>query len=82
MIGSARTISITSCLWSAECLRRSPEDVVALPNLQSNLREQFGLSLPPNAIGTVLKRASRRGYVRAESGVYYRNEDKLEGLKF
>ncbi len=66
----------------AECLRRSTEDVVSLPDLQSNLREQFGLSLPQNAIRTVLKRTSRRGYVRVESGVYYRNEDELEGLKF
>jgi hypothetical protein len=30
----------------AECLRRSAEDVVSLPDLQSDLREQFGLSLP------------------------------------
>jgi hypothetical protein len=66
----------------AECLRRSPEDVVSLPNLQSDLREQFGLSLPQNAIRTVLKRTSKQGYVRMESKVYYRNEDKLEDLEF
>ena len=66
----------------AECLRRSAEDVISLPDLQSDLREQFGLSLPQNAIRTVLKRTSKRGYVRVESGVYDRNEDELEGLKF
>jgi hypothetical protein len=66
----------------AECLRRSAEDVVSLPDLQSDLREQFELSLPQNAIRTVLKRTSRRGYVRVESGVYYRNEAELEGLEF
>ncbi len=66
----------------AECLRRSAVDVVSLPDLQADMREQFGLSLPQNAIRTVLKRTSRRGYVRVESGVYYRNEDKLEGLEF
>jgi hypothetical protein len=66
----------------AECLMRSAEDVVSLPDLQSDLREQFGLSLPQNAIRTVLKRTSRRGYVRVESGVYYRNEAELEGLEF
>jgi len=66
----------------AECLRRSAEGVVSLPHLQSNLREQFGLSLPQNAIRTVLKRTSRQGYVRVENGVYYRNEAKLEGLEF
>ena len=30
----------------AKCLMRSAEDVVSLPDLQSDLREQFGLSLP------------------------------------
>ena len=40
----------------AECLRRSAEDVVSLPDLQADLRKQFGLSLPQNAIRTVLKR--------------------------
>ena len=66
----------------AECLRRSAEDVVSLPDLQADLRKQFGLSLPQNAIKTVLKRTSRRGYVRVESGIYHRNEDELEGLEF
>src|SRR5215210_7998478 len=66
----------------AECLRRSPEEVVSLPNLKRDLRERFGLSLPQNAIRTVLKRACKRGYVRVESEAYYRNEDELEGLAF
>jgi len=29
----------------AECLRRSAEDVVSLPDLQSDLREQIGLQV-------------------------------------
>jgi len=66
----------------AECLRRSPEDIVSLPDLQRELREQFGLSLPQNAIRTVLKRARKQNYVRVETGVYYRNEDELEKSVF
>ena len=30
----------------AECLRRSSGDVISLQDLQSDLRERFGLSLP------------------------------------
>lgn len=66
----------------AECLRRCSEDVVSLPELKRDLQEQFGLSLPQNAIRTVLKRAKKQDYVRVENGVYYRNEDKLEKSEF
>jgi hypothetical protein len=66
----------------AECLRRSPGDLVSLQDLQSDLRERFGLSLPQNALRTVLKRAKKYEYVRVENGAYYRNEEKLERLNF
>jgi len=66
----------------AECLRRSPGDLVSLQDLQSDLRERFGLSLPQNALRTVLKRAKKYEYVLVENGAYYRNEEKLERLKF
>ena len=66
----------------AECLRRSPGDLVSLQDLQSDLRERFGLSLPQNALRTVLKRAKKYEYVLVENGAYYRNEEKLERLNF
>ncbi len=66
----------------AECLRRSSQDLVSLQDLQSDLRRRFGLSLPQNAIRTVLKRAKKYEYVRVENGAYYRNEEKLELLEF
>ena len=66
----------------AECLRRSPGDLVSLQDLQSDLRERFGLSLPQNALRTVLKRAKKYEYVLVKNGAYYRNEEKLERLKF
>ncbi len=66
----------------AECLRYSSEDVVSLQELQADLRKRFGLSLPQNAIKTVLKRAKKRDYVRLEGMVYHRNENELEKLGF
>lgn len=65
-----------------ECLRRSSEDVVSLPELKRDLQEQFGLSLPQNAIRTVLRRAKRQDYVCVQNGVYYRNSDQLETSEF
>ena len=66
----------------AECVRQSAENVISLPELQSDLRDQFGLVVPQNAIRTVLKRAKRQDYVRLENGVYYRNTEKLDQLGF
>ena len=65
-----------------ECLRVSPEEVVSLPTLQSDLQQHFGLKLPQNAIKTVLKRARKRNYVTVHNGVYYRNEDQIQDLGF
>lgn len=56
----------------AECLRTSADDVVSLPALQSALRDAFGLSLPLNPLRQILQRAAKAGFVRRESGVFYR----------
>ena len=66
----------------AECIRRSPTDIVSLPDLQRHLRERFGMSLPQNTIKALLKRVRKAGYIRLENKAYYRNADELEALEF
>ncbi len=66
----------------AECIRCSSADVISLPDLQVRLRTQFGLSLPQSSVKTLLNRVRKDGYVRVKNGVYYRNADELERLRF
>src|SRR5215217_7858867 len=66
----------------AECIRRSPEDVVSVPELQEQLRAEFGLSLPQSAVQTILRRVRKKNLVCVENGAYYRDAQALEGLEF
>lgn len=66
----------------AECIRISQNDVVSLPDLQVELQKQFGLTIPQNAIKSILGRLQKRGYIHAENKVYQRNNDKLDELNF
>ena len=56
-----------------ECLRLAPTDEISLPQVQSAMRENFGLTIPQGALKTILKRASRRGYVTKTHGIFLRN---------
>lgn len=66
----------------AEALRQIADDVVSLPLLQKDLRERFGLDLPLNPLRQVLQRAAKQGFVRRQSGVFYRNPERLNELNF
>lgn len=65
-----------------ECLRGAADDEVSLPALQGLIREQFGLSLPLNALRVVIKRAAKRGYLRRDAGVFYRIREKCDDPGF
>lgn len=66
----------------AECMRLSPDDVVAVPALQQALKTRFGLLVPQNALKSILKRAKKHGYVRQENKILYPIRDRLETLNF
>ncbi len=63
----------------AECLRVRPEPQVALGDLQADILETFGIRIPESALKTILNRAAKSGYVRAERNVYVKNRQLLEG---
>lgn len=66
----------------AEALRQTSGDVVSLPDLQETIRGRFGLDLPLNPLRQILKRAAKRGLVRRQSGVFYREAERLNESNF
>ncbi len=66
----------------AESLRNSPDDVVSLPDLQVDIKNRFGLQLPLNPLRQMLNRAAKHGLVRRQSGVFYRERDRLSNSGF
>ncbi len=67
---------------TAECLRRSPTDVILSPDIRTALREQFGLQLPLHTVDALLLRARKRGLLAKEHGVYRILRAKLGNLRF
>lgn len=65
-----------------ESIRLSADDVISLPVLKSILKTEFGHDLPLNPLRQILRRAAKQGYVRIESGVYYRNLEKCNSQNF
>ena len=66
----------------AECLRRSDTTVVSLPDLQTNIKDFFGLELPQNVIRVILQRAAKKKYVELKNHVFYVNKENCEALNF
>lgn len=66
----------------AECLRQAAQPELTSQDIQAALVEKFGLTIPQAALHTILKRASRYGFVQKERGIYRRDEDALSKLEF
>lgn len=65
-----------------ECIRVSDSDAISLGAVQRDITARFGLTLPLNALRTVLHRAARHGYVQVHHGVYRRDVTKCATLSF
>lgn len=66
----------------AEAIRHLPEDIIALSDLQSQIRNRFGLEIPQNTINSLLKRVKKQGYIHVKNGTYTRDTKRLEKLNF
>ncbi len=62
----------------AESLRRAAQDHVSVAELQSIIRDEFGIVIPQGALNTLLHRAQRQGLVRRTAGVYMRNASVID----
>jgi hypothetical protein len=68
--------------FAIECVRKSADDAVSLPSLQMQLKTEFGLDIPFNPLKMILVRATKRGYLRREYGVFYRIAAKCSETGF
>ncbi len=66
----------------AESIRHLPQDVISLSELQVTIAQDFGLELSQNSLKTILTRVRKRGYVRLDNRVYYREPSALDTLDF
>jgi hypothetical protein len=60
----------------AECLRTAAGPIT-VAEVQTNVRETFGISIPQHTLQTLLQRAARQGLVRRANGLYFPNTEKL-----
>ena len=68
--------------FAIECVRKSADDAVSLPSLQEQLKAEFGLDIPFNPLKMILVRATKRGYLRIEHRVFFRNAAKCSETGF
>src|SRR6266566_3761509 len=66
----------------AECLRQAHTSEISLPQVQTAMAENFSLSIPQGALKTILKRATRRGYVVRVEGIYRRSPQLISASSF
>lgn len=66
----------------AEVIRRRDWAVVSNQEVQNAVSETFGLGIPQNTIGIVLRRAAKAGYVNLTDGIYRPNAQHLSSLAF
>jgi len=66
----------------AECARLAPQPEISLPQVQALMRETFGLRIPQGALQTILRRATRQGYLTRTHGIYVRSDAAITTLNF
>jgi len=64
------------CVWTGK------PSVVSVTELQSQMRDTFGMQIPQNALKLVLSRAAKRGYIKRQQGAYVPNLEALADLNF
>lgn len=60
-----------------QALKETEHRVVAVGDIQDNVRKAFDLEIPQGALNTILRRATREGYATIEHGVLSPNRRKL-----
>lgn len=66
----------------AECVRSTRPEVVSVPEIQNQLKAQFGLDFPQYVVRTIVGRTQRRGYFVQSDRVLRPDFDRLETLSF
>jgi hypothetical protein len=66
----------------AESVKLLSSDVISLIDLQEAIKTHFGLELSQNSLAVLLQRTKKRGYIKQENNVFYRNTDALNSTNF
>ena len=66
----------------AECIRLSSSPVISLEELQQCMKQSFGLEVPQFALKTILKRVSKRGFIRRHHNLYHRIDSAFDNWDF
>jgi len=66
----------------AECIRLSSSPVISLEELQQCMKQSFGLEVPQFALKTILKRVSKRGFIRRHHNLYHRIDSAFDNWNF
>lgn len=61
----------------AAALFQSESDVISISEVQSQLKQEFGLDIPQGPPRTILDRSVRDGFARRDAKLYVRNLDAL-----
>lgn len=62
----------------AHSLAQGDEEAVSLPEVQKQVKADWGLTIPQAALKAILSRAKREELVRKENGIFKKNFDALE----
>ena len=65
-----------------QCIVSLHPEVISAEELQKKLRHDYGLQVPQNTIKSILKKATRKGYVQKRDDAYLPNYDVLQALNF
>lgn len=64
--------------FALECLLKSKDPEVSLPELQQAISDEFGLKIPQGALKTILRHIARSGYISIERGIYRKDDIALQ----
>ena len=66
----------------SECIRVRRPKIVSVADLQSQMKDMFGMQIPLNAMKLVLHRAAKKGYVELRDKTYVPNFGLLDTMNF
>jgi len=66
----------------AEAIRCAKSEIVSIYDIQSEIRKNFGLNIPQNAVKAILKKAKKENFIYIDKGMYKRNNSKLKTMDF
>ena len=65
-----------------EVAHNSSDEFVSLPDIQSSIKNEFGLNLPQTTLNMIIRRAANKGFFRLHDGVFIKERDAFNSNRF